>query len=366
MERFYREHNANIQRGVHELAEEATQLYEEARQEVAQFLKAGSPREIVFVRGTTEALNLLAWCLGRAVLHPGDEILLTEMEHHSNIVPWQWVAEVTGVRLQVARILDNGEIDCEDWERKLTDKTRIVTFPHASNVLGTLNPVRHLARLAHRFGAVVVVDGAQAAGHIPVDVQELECDFYAFSGHKALGPMGIGVLYGRWECLERLPPYQGGGGMIQAVFWDRTLVAPPPRRFEAGTPNVAGAVGLAVALQYLRSVGMDTIRSHEQKLIDYAQNQLSSLPGIRLVADPKERIAIVSFVVEGVHAHDVATILDREGVAVRAGHHCAMPLMNRLGFSGTVRASFALYNTFQEVDQLVLGLKKVWEIFGHG
>jgi cysteine desulfurase/selenocysteine lyase len=358
---FYRRDCANVHRGVHALSQRATDAYEGARETVARFLNA-RPREIVFTRGTTEAINLVAYSYGSRLL-PGDEILITELEHHSNIVPWQMLAERTGARLRVAPIDDRGEIILEEFQRLLGPRTRIVAVAHVSNALGTVNPVEEICRLAHTYGARVLVDGAQAVPHLAVDVRALDCDFYAFSGHKIYGPTGIGVLFGRWELLEAMPPYQGGGDMIRSVTFEKTLYNDPPYRFEAGTPHIAGAIGLAAAIEYVTRLGLEEIRRHEQQLLEAATRALEEIPGVRIVGTAAHKAAVVSFVLDGVHPHDVATVLDHEGVAVRAGHHCAQPLMERFGLPATTRASFALYNTLEEVDALARAVRRARELF---
>ena len=358
---FYSRDCANVHRGVHALSQRATDAYEGARETVARFLNA-RPREIVFTRGTTEAINLVAYSYGGR-LSPGDEILITELEHHSNIVPWQMLAERTGARLRVAPIDDRGEIILEEFQRLLGPRTRIVAVAHVSNALGTVNPVEEICRLAHTYGARVLVDGAQAVPHLAVDVRALDCDFYAFSGHKIYGPTGIGVLFGRWELLEAMPPYQGGGDMIRSVTFEKTLYNDPPYRFEAGTPHIAGAIGLAAAIEYVTRLGLEEIRRHEQQLLEAATRALEEIPGVRIVGTAAHKAAVVSFVLDGVHPHDVATVLDHEGVAVRAGHHCAQPLMERFGLPATTRASFALYNTLEEVDALARAVRRARELF---
>ena len=358
---FYSRDCANVHRGVHALSQRATDAYEGARETVARFLNA-RPREIVFTRGTTEAINLVAYSYGSR-LSPGDEILITELEHHSNIVPWQMLAERTGARLRVAPIDDRGEIILEEFQRLLGPRTRIVAVAHVSNALGTVNPVEEICRLAHTYGARVLVDGAQAVPHLAVDVRALDCDFYAFSGHKIYGPTGIGVLFGRWELLEAMPPYQGGGDMIRSVTFEKTLYNDPPYRFEAGTPHIAGAIGLAAAIEYVTRLGLEEIRRHEQQLLEAATRALEEIPGVRIVGTAAHKAAVVSFVLDGVHPHDVATVLDHEGVAVRAGHHCAQPLMERFGLPATTRASFALYNTLEEVDALAQAVRRARELF---
>lgn len=361
--RFYEEENANVSRGVHALSERATEAYEAARAHAARFL-GGDAGEIVFTRGTTESLNLVAQTLGRRRVGAGDEVLVTEMEHHSNFVPWQMLCEERGARLIAAPIADDGTLDLAAFEARLSARTRIVAVAHVSNVLGVENPVARLAAAAHARGAVVVVDGAQAAARLPVDVGALGCDFYAFGGHKAYGPTGIGVLWGRRALLEEMPPWQGGGGMIRQVSLARTTYRDPPERFEAGTPPVAGAVGLAAALGYLEGLGREAVAAHERGLAARAAAALAAVPGVRVVGAPSVRVGVVSFVVDGAHPHDVGTVLDAEGIAVRAGHHCAQPLMERLGLPATVRASFGVYSTDEEVEALVRALARVREVLG--
>jgi len=361
--RFYATQYANIHRGVYLLSQEATEAYDEVREKVRGFLNASSSREIIFVRGTTEGINLVARSYGRGRLGPGDEVLLSVMEHHSGIVPWQMVCAETGARLRVIPMNDAGELLLEEAERLLGPKTRILSLIHASNVLGTVNPVRRLVEMAHSHGIPVLLDGAQAIAHGPVDVEELACDFYAFSGHKLFGPTGIGVLYGRAELLEAMPPYQGGGDMIRSVTFVKTTYNDLPFKFEAGTPNIAGAVGLGAAIDYVASVGYDAIASHERQLLDRAEEALATIPEVKIVGTARDKIGVISFVVDGVHPHDVGTALDLEGIAVRAGHHCAQPLMERLGLPATVRASLAFYNSPEEVDALAAGLRRVVEVF---
>jgi cysteine desulfurase / selenocysteine lyase len=361
--RLYRESYANVHRGVHYLAERATAAYEGARETVARHVNAASPSEIVFVRGTTEAINLVAASYARPRLAPGDEVLITWLEHHSNIVPWQLACEATGAHLRVAPIDDRGEVDLEAFRRLLTERTRTVAFAHISNSLGTINPVREMAALAREAGAAVLIDGAQAVPHQRVDVQALGCDFYAFSAHKAYGPTGIGALWGRREILESMPPWQGGGEMIRRVTFEGTEYREVPARFEAGTPNISGAVGMAAALEYLEAAGLEAIGAHEGDLLAYATERVSAVPGIRLIGTARHKAAVLSFLLEGVHAHDVGTVLDSEGVAIRAGHHCAQPVMDRFGVAATARASFGLYNTREEADRLVAGLEKARRLF---
>jgi len=364
LDAYYARDNANVHRGVHLLSERATEAYEAARVRIQRFLKAAHTREIIFVRGTTEGINLVAQTYGRRAVGPGDEIVITALEHHSNIVPWQILCEEKGAVLRVVPIDDAGEVDLRAYEALLGKRTRLVAFAHVSNALGTVLPVARMVALAHGHGVPVLVDGAQAVAHARVDVRQLDCDFYALSGHKALGPTGIGVLYGKTALLERMPPFQGGGDMIKAVSFEKTTYNDLPYKFEAGTPHIAGAIGLGAAVEYLEAVGLDRIAAHERELLAYATAALSSVPGLRLVGTAREKTGVLSFVIDGVHAHDVGTILDREGVAVRTGHHCAMPVMTRFNLAATARASLALYNTQGEIDALVSALAKVREIFG--
>jgi len=362
LSRYYATINANVHRGVHTLSERATQAHEDARAKVARFVNA-DPREIVFVRGTTEAINLVAQTFGRMRLSPGDEVLVTGMEHHSNIVPWQLVCPQTGAKLRHVPITDQGEIELETLAEMLTPRTRLVAVTQVSNALGTVNPVREIIGLAHGRGIPVLVDGAQAIAHTRVDVRALDADFYAFSGHKLYGPTGIGVLYGKAQWLEEMPPYQGGGEMISRVTFEKTTYAAIPHKFEAGTPDIAGAIGLGAAIDYLEGVGMEAIAAHERDLLTYASRAAEAVPGLRIIGTAREKSGILSFVLEGVHPHDIGTILDHEGVAVRTGHHCAMPVMDRFGVPATARASFALYNTRAEVDQLIAAIHKAREVF---
>ena len=361
--RFYKESNANIHRAVHTLSEEATAAYEGTRVKVQHLLNAAESREIVFVRGTTEAINLVAHSFARPRLQPGDEILITAMEHHSNIVPWQLVCEERGARLRVAPMNRAGELVLEEYAALLGPRTKLVSVVQVSNSLGTVNPVAEMIRLAHDRGIPVLVDGAQTVPHGPVDVRSLGCDFYAFSGHKAYGPTGIGALYGKADLLEEMPPYQGGGDMIRSVTFEKTTYAPIPAKFEAGTPHVAGVVGLGAAVDYLNGLDWPRVRKHEADLLDYAAGSLAALPGVRLIGTAARKAAVVSFVVQGVHAHDVGTILDQEGVAVRTGHHCTQPVMDFYGVPATARASFALYNGRDDVDALVAALGRVRRVF---
>ncbi len=363
VEEVYRHGYANVHRGVHLLSERATRSYESARKRMARFVGVSDPDEIIFVRGATEGLNLVASSLGGMTLGEGDEILLTGMEHHSNIVPWQLVAERTGARIEVVPITDSGELDMGGFARKLNARTRIVSMVHVSNALGTINPVEQVARMAKEQGAFLVLDGAQAAPHVPLDLPALGCDFYAISGHKMYGPSGIGVLWGKRELLARMPPYQGGGEMIRSVRFEGTSFADPPARFEAGTPNIAGPAGLAAAADYLEAVGLPAIAAHEDRLRERAEELLGEIPGVRLIGTAPEKAAVVSFVVEDVHPHDLGTLLDQQGIAVRTGHHCTQPLMERFRVPATVRASFALYNTEEEVERLAEGLREAIGIF---
>ena len=362
--RYYEQDNANIHRGVHFLSERATAEFEAARKTAQLFLNARRPEEIIFARGTTEAINLVAQTYGRAHVSAGDEVLITAMEHHSNIVPWQLLCEEKGARLRVAPITDDGELILEEFERLLGPRTKLVAVAHVSNALGTINPVAAIGKLAHAKGIPVLVDGAQAVPRLSVDVQELDCAFYVFSGHKAYGPTGTGVLYGKLPLLEAMPPYQGGGDMISSVTFEKTTYNKVPHKFEAGTPDISGAVGMNAALEYLSKLGMEKIAAHESELLAYATGAISAIPGIRIVGTAKEKSGVVSFVMDGIHPHDIGTVLDQEGIAVRTGHHCAQPVMERFGVEATVRASFGLYNTKQEVDALVRGIQKVKEVFG--
>jgi cysteine desulfurase / selenocysteine lyase len=362
--RYYADENANVHRGVHQLSADATAAYEAARERVRLFLGAASAREIVFVRGTTEAINLVAATFGRVHVGAGDEVVISELEHHSNIVPWQMLCEAKQARLRVIPVDHAGELRLDQYERLLGSRTRLVAVSHVSNVLGTINRVADIVRLAHDRGVPVLVDGAQAVAHMDVDVQALGCDFYAFSGHKVFGPTGIGVLYGRGPLLDAMPPYQGGGDMIRSVTIERTVYHDAPRRFEAGTPNIAGSIGLAAAIEYLAGIGVERVVAHERDLLAYATAALSEVTGLRLIGTSPHRAGIVSFTVDGLHPHDLATLLDRDGVAIRAGHHCCQPLMARLGVAATARASLALYNTRHDIDALVTSLRAAREVLG--
>jgi cysteine desulfurase/selenocysteine lyase len=356
--------NANVHRGVHTLSQRATQAYDGVREQVRAFMNAEDAAEVVFTAGTTAALNLVAQSYGRQVLRPGDEIVLTEMEHHSNIVPWQLVAESCGARIRVIPVTDQGELDLAALASLLHPRTRIVSIAHVSNVLGTVNPVRRVADLAHGVGAALVVDGAQAVPHLKVDVQALGADFYAASAHKMFGPTGVGFLYGRRPLLDHMPPWQGGGGMIHNVSFEGTTFAPAPARFEAGTPPISQVIGLGAAIRYLGHLDWAAVECHESDLLVYATEAVGTIPGVRLIGTARQKVSVVSFVLDGIHPHDVGTVLDLHGIAVRASHHCAQPLMRRFGVQGTVRASFAFYNTRDEVDLLVGALREARQVFG--
>jgi cysteine desulfurase/selenocysteine lyase len=358
-ERYY----SNVHRGVHYLSQRSTEAYEAARTKVSRFLGCGCLREVVFTRGTTEAINLVASTFGRQRVGTGDEVLITGLEHHSNIVPWQMLCEERGARLVVAPIDDRGEVILEEFAARLGPRTRIAAFSHVSNALGTVNPVREMVAMAKEHGIPTLIDGAQAAPHLAIDVAAIGCDFYALSGHKMYGPSGIGALWAKLEHLEAMPPYQGGGEMITTVRFEKTEYAAPPAKFEAGTPNIAGAIGLGAAVDYLNALGLPAVAAHEAELVTEATRRLEEIPGVRLLGTARHKAAVVSFLIDGVHAHDVGTILDREGVAVRAGHHCAQPVMERFGVAATARASFGVYNTREDIDRLVSGIAKVREVF---
>ena len=364
IEHYYRHDNSNIHRGVHALSERATDQYEKVRAAAQRFLNARDVKEIIFVRGTTEAINLVAQSYGRKHVGAGDEVLITAMEHHSNIVPWQILCEEKGARLRVAPINDRGELILDEFERLLSPKTKIAAVSHLSNALGTINPVREMVRMAHAHNVPVLVDGAQAAPRMPVDVQALDCDFYAISGHKMYGPTGIGVLYGKTALLEAMPPYQGGGDMIASVSFDKTVYNRLPYKFEAGTPNIADTIGLGAAIAYLEGLGLEEIGRHEHDVLSYATGAVEAISGVTIVGTAQEKSGVLSFTMDGIHPHDIGTILDREGIAVRTGHHCAQPVMQRFGIPATARASFGLYNTREEVDALVAGIHKVFEVLG--
>ena len=361
--KFYSRDSSNVHRGLHALSERATADYEAVRGKVRHLLNAGDEREIIFTRGTTEAINLVAQTFGRSRVGSGDEVVITHMEHHSGIVPWQMLCEEKGARLRVAPISDDGDLILGELEKLLTPKTKILSMVHVSNTLGTVNPVRKVIAMAHRREIPVLLDGAQAVPHFHVDVQDLDCDFYAFSGHKVYGPTGIGVLYGKAEHLEAMPPYQGGGDMISSVTFEKTQYNRIPHKFEAGTPNVAGTIGLGAAIDYLLALDRSAIEAHERDLLEYATKMIDANPKARIIGRAKEKASVVSFVLDGVHPHDIGTILDSEGIAVRAGHHCTQPLMDRYGVPATARASLSLYNTRAEVDALAAGIHKVLKVF---
>ncbi len=361
--RYYTEHNANIHRGVHYLSEAATQAHEAARLTAQRFLNARQTREMIFTRNATEGINLVAQSFGRRHIGKGDEVVITGMEHHSNIVPWQLLCEQTGAVLRVVPIADDGELIWEEFERLVGSRTKLVAAVHLSNSLGTVNPVSRIVELAHQHGAVVLLDGAQAAYHFPVDVQALDCDFYVATGHKLYGPTGIGLLYGKAAHLEEMPPYQGGGDMISSVTFEKTTYNEIPYKFEAGTPHIAGAIGLGAAIKYLTGLGFDQVALHERELLAYATDALQQIPGLKLIGTAPEKASILSFVMEGIHPHDIGTIVDREGVAIRTGHHCTQPVMDRFGIPATARASLAMYNTRNDIDALVAALEQVRRVF---
>ncbi|HOA25276.1 MAG: cysteine desulfurase [Aggregatilineales bacterium] len=365
MNEYYRRYNANVHRGVHQLSEEATAAYESARKRIASFINASTPREVIFTRNTSEGINLLAQAWGRSTLKPGDVVISTQMEHHSNIVPWQILAEQTGIEVRWVPITDDGYLDMEAYHNMLDERVKLVTFAHMSNVLGTIQPVREMTAAAHAVGALVHVDGAQGVPHLPVDVQALGVDFYTFSGHKMLGPTGIGVLWGRLDLLDRMPPWMGGGDMIKRVTLEGSAWNDLPYKFEAGTPSIAEAIGLGAAIDYLEGIGMETIHAHEQAITAYALERLAEVPGLHVLGptNPAEKGGVAAMILDGIHPHDVAQILDHEGVAVRAGHHCAQPVHQRYQVVASTRASFYLYTTFEEIDRLIEGLYKVKEMF---
>ena len=363
MNRFYQADNSNIHRGVHELSERSTLHYEQARVKIQKFLNAADWREIIFCRGATEGINLVAYTYGRRHVEAGDEIVISAMEHHSNIVPWQILCEEKKAILRIAPINERGELLLDEFEKLLGPRTKLVSIVHVSNALGTVNPVAEIIRLAHAHGVPVFIDGAQAVAHLKVDVQALDCDFYALSGHKMFGPTGIGVLYGKAALLDKMPPYQGGGDMIRNVTFAKTTYNELPYKFEAGTPNIAGTIGLGAAVDYLNGIGLDHVAAYEHDLLAYGTEQLERIPGLRIIGTAREKASVISFVLEGVHPHDVGTILDREGVAVRTGNHCAQPVLEWFGVPATTRASIAFYNTRQDIDALVAGIAKVKEIF---
>ena len=362
--KYYTTMNANIHRGVHALSQEATEEFEGARIRIKQFINALGKNEIVFTRGTTESINLVASSYGRANIKEGDEIIISQMEHHSNIVPWQLLCKEKNAKLRIIPINDDGELIYEEFEKLINEKTKFVSIVYVSNSLGTINPVKKIINYAHQFKIPVLVDAAQALNHIHVDVQDLNCDFLAFSGHKIYGPTGIGALYGKVELLDAMPPYQGGGDMISKVTFEETTYNELPHKFEAGTPDIAGAIGLGAAIEYISKIGIDNIKEHEKSLLEYATKQVEEVPGLRIIGKAKEKTSILSFVLENIHPHDIGTFLDFEGVAIRTGHHCTQPVMQRYCIPATSRASFAMYNTKEEVDVLVNGLKKIIEVFG--
>ncbi len=364
LRQYYEEDNANIHRGVHFLSEHATEKYEASRLKIKNFINAKETKEIIFVRGTTEAINLVAQTYGRKKIQASDEIIISALEHHSNIVPWQMLCEATGALLRVIPINDAGELLIGEYEKLLNPKTKLVAIGHISNALGTINPIKEMIAKAHQLDIPVLIDGAQATPHTAVDVQNLDCDFYAFSGHKMFGPTGIGVLYGKAKFLEEMPPYQGGGDMISSVTFEKTTYNILPYKFEAGTPNIAGSIGLGAAIDYISEVGMENIASYEQELLEYATDALSTIKDLKILGTAQEKASVISFVLKDIHPHDIGTILDSEGIAIRTGHHCAMPLMQRLQVPATGRASFAFYNTKEEVDCLVKGIEKVKKLFG--
>ena len=363
IEKYYRGYNSNIHRGVHTLSENATEAYESARIKVRDFIHANSTKEIVFVRGATEAINLVAQSFGRNTLGSDDEIIITELEHHANIVPWQLLSQQTGAKLKYVPINDNGELVESEYKKLLNEKTRIVAVGHISNALGTINPIENMINLAHEYGAKVLIDGAQATSHTSVDVKKLDCDFYVFSGHKLFGPTGIGVLYGKEDLLEKMPPYQGGGDMIKMVTMKETQYNELPHKFEAGTPNISGVIGLGAAIDYVNKIGLENIGNHEKQLLDYANQMASEITGLKFIGTAKNKTSILSFTLDGIHPHDVGTILNNEGIAIRTGHHCAMPVMEYFQIPATSRASFSFYNTHAEVDVLIEGINKCSKVF---
>ncbi|MBI1807020.1 MAG: cysteine desulfurase [Ignavibacteria bacterium] len=363
MNRYYLEENSNIHRGVHFLSDKATQSYEAARKKIQRFINAASHKEIIFVRGTTEAINLVAQSYGRKYFHAGDEMIISAMEHHSNIVPWQMICEEKGLTLRVIPMNDKGELFIDKFETMLNPKTKFVAVVHVSNALGTINPVQQIIEIAHRRGVPVIVDGAQAVPHMKVDVRDLDCDFYAFSAHKMYGPTGVGVLYGKQHLLEAMPPYQGGGDMIKSVTYAKTTYNDLPNKFEAGTPNIVGGVGLGATIDFMNTLDFEAATAHEHELLEYATEVLTTIKGLRIIGTAREKASVVSFVLEGIHPHDIGTILDDDGIAIRTGHHCAQPVMQCFGIPATARASFAMYNTKEEIDALVKGIYKVIEVF---
>jgi cysteine desulfurase/selenocysteine lyase len=362
--RYYSEYNANVHRGVHELSEVASEAFEAGRRTVAAFVGASSPREIIFTRNATESINLVAHSFGRSQIGTGDEVLISAMEHHSNIVPWQLLCEIRGCTLRVAPINDRGELVLDEFESLLSERTKLVSVAHMSNALGTINPIEEIVAIAHRRGVPVLVDGSQAAYHMPIDVKALGCDFYAATGHKLYGPTGIGILYGREALLEAMPPFLGGGDMISSVTFERSTWNVLPHKFEAGTPDISGAIALGVAIDYIQSIGLEQIAAHERALLDYGTEALLAVDGLRLIGTARHKASILSFVLDGIHPHDIGTIVDRQGVAIRTGHHCAQPVMERFGVPATARASLAMYNTREDIDALVTALSEVKRVMG--
>lgn len=363
MANFYLRNYANIHRGIYELSESATAIFERVREQVKEFIEAPHKEEIVFIHGTTEGINLVAQTFGRSQWQAGDEIILSTMEHHSNIVPWYLLKEQLGITLKVIPVTDAGELDLDAYKKLFSPRTKLVAVIHASNVLGTINPIKDMTTIAHEHQVPILIDGAQAVPHMPVNVRELDCDFYVFSAHKLYGPTGVGVLYAKKAILDKLPPYQGGGGMIETVAFERVTFTPAPHRFEAGTPNIAGVVGLGAAIQYVRAIGMDTIFAHEKQLLQYAESKLQTIPGLRWLGCTPNKVGVLSFVIEGIHPHDIGTVLDNEGIAIRAGHHCAMPLMERFQVPATARISFGVYNQEQDIDALINALQMAKRLF---
>ncbi len=361
---YYTTMNSNIHRGVHALSQTATEAYERARIQIKQFINALGKNQIIFTRGTTEAINLVASSYGRANIKEGDEIIISHMEHHSNIVPWQLLCKEKNAKLRIIPINDNGELIFKEFEKLVNEKTKFISVVYVSNSLGTINPVKRIINYAHQFNIPVLLDGAQAVNHLKVDVQDLDCDFLAFSGHKIYGPTGIGALYGKVELLDAMPPYMGGGDMISKVTFEETTYNELPHKFEAGTPDIAGAIGLGAAIEYVSNIGIENIIEHETSLLEYSTKQVSEIPGLKIIGDAKEKAGVLSFVLENIHPHDIGTLLDFEGVAIRTGHHCTQPLMQRFNIPATSRASFAMYNTKEEIDVLVNGLKKTIKVFG--
>ncbi|RUA30718.1 MAG: cysteine desulfurase CsdA [Bacteroidetes bacterium] len=363
VQEYYENENSNVHRGVHYLSQEATSRHEEARETVRKFINAASVKEVIFTKGTTESINLVASSFSKKFLNEGDEIIVTEMEHHANIVPWQMACEEKGAHLKVVPVFDDGSLDMEAYENLLSDKTKMVAIAHISNVMGIINPIEQIIKLAHEKNIPILIDGAQGVSHTKVDVQALDCDFYVFSGHKLFAPMGIGVLYGKEEWLEKLPPYQTGGEMIKNVSFERTTFNELPFKFEAGTPNVAGALGLATAIDYITDLGLEEIEDHEKELLDYGTQELSKIENLRIIGTNENKASVISFIFEDIHHYDAGTILDQLGIAVRTGNHCAQPLMKRFGISGTIRAAFAFYNTKEEIDKLIISISRLKKMF---